>query len=275
LVLASWVWTDDRDRAEQAGCDAFLQKPCLPEKLTSELRRLLLTRRLSRPAAAKAHGERRSPHRPYHGQHAICPGCGSTLIFCDRFVLLLADESHGPGWLCENADCAYRAGVRRPEPAATADRHRRPRALIAGSDEARRTRFRAALHALHWQTQETIDGRDALAKALADNPDVLVVDERLAGLDALSLCELVKRDENARSIRLLLVADTPSARARLRAKEIGIDELVTSSVSSKLLRATFLQMIAGAAPGRPKRSPSPAKAGRLARPSKAKRVKSS
>jgi CheY-like chemotaxis protein len=147
--------------------------------------------------------------------------------------------------------------------------------LIAGSDDARRARYRAALHALDWQTQETDDGRDALVKAMADSPDVLVVDERLSGLDALSLCELVKRDENARSIRLLLVVDRPSPRAREHAKEIGIDALLASSVSPKLLRATSLQLVAAlGAPGS-KRTASPAKAGRHAKPLNTSRVKSS
>ncbi len=41
VVLTASAWNADRERAETAGCDLFLTKPCLPCELLSELRRLL------------------------------------------------------------------------------------------------------------------------------------------------------------------------------------------------------------------------------------------
>jgi CheY-like chemotaxis protein len=46
IVVTSCVWTSERARAEQAGCDVFLPKPCTPADLTREVRRLLPTRHL-------------------------------------------------------------------------------------------------------------------------------------------------------------------------------------------------------------------------------------
>jgi len=46
-VVTSSAWNTDRDRAERAGCDLFLSKPCLPSELLRAVRRLL--------AAAKRH----------------------------------------------------------------------------------------------------------------------------------------------------------------------------------------------------------------------------
>ena len=42
IVLSACAWSADRERAETAGCDLFLTKPCLPRELLSELRRLLV-----------------------------------------------------------------------------------------------------------------------------------------------------------------------------------------------------------------------------------------
>ena len=41
IVLTACAWKTDRERAEDAGCDVFLAKPCLPDHLLREVRLLL------------------------------------------------------------------------------------------------------------------------------------------------------------------------------------------------------------------------------------------
>lgn len=41
IVLTACAWPRDRERAEHAGCDVFLAKPCLPVDLLREVRLLL------------------------------------------------------------------------------------------------------------------------------------------------------------------------------------------------------------------------------------------
>jgi CheY-like chemotaxis protein len=41
IVLTACAWQHERSRAEAAGCDAFLTKPCLPSELVRELLRQL------------------------------------------------------------------------------------------------------------------------------------------------------------------------------------------------------------------------------------------
>src|SRR5579862_4109948 len=38
IVLTACAWQSDRDRAHAAGCNVFLPKPCLPNRLVSEIR---------------------------------------------------------------------------------------------------------------------------------------------------------------------------------------------------------------------------------------------
>ena len=48
IALSACVYPEDRVRAEEAGCNAFLAKPCPPDELLATVRRLLssdLTRR--------------------------------------------------------------------------------------------------------------------------------------------------------------------------------------------------------------------------------------
>ncbi len=44
VALTAHALQEERDRAERAGCDAFVAKPCLPEELLAEVQRLLATR---------------------------------------------------------------------------------------------------------------------------------------------------------------------------------------------------------------------------------------
>jgi len=44
IVLTACAFESDQLRAQQAGCDLFLPKPCLPDTLAGAIRRLLLLR---------------------------------------------------------------------------------------------------------------------------------------------------------------------------------------------------------------------------------------
>jgi two-component system, cell cycle response regulator DivK len=57
IVLTACAWPSDRVRATDAGCDAFLPKPCLPDELLREVRRLLASpcgKRVSPPGLRKS-----------------------------------------------------------------------------------------------------------------------------------------------------------------------------------------------------------------------------
>ena len=44
VVLTGCAWTTEEARARSAGCDAFLSKPCIPDMLLREIRRMLTAR---------------------------------------------------------------------------------------------------------------------------------------------------------------------------------------------------------------------------------------
>jgi CheY-like chemotaxis protein len=65
IVLTTCTWKSDRERAEQAGCDVFLPKPCVPDDLLREVRRLLAASKLRevRGVSTKADLPSDVPHR--------------------------------------------------------------------------------------------------------------------------------------------------------------------------------------------------------------------
>jgi two-component system cell cycle response regulator DivK len=52
IVLTTCAWKIERERAEKAGCDMFLTKPCLPDDLERAVRRVLARRRVPKPQPA-------------------------------------------------------------------------------------------------------------------------------------------------------------------------------------------------------------------------------
>jgi CheY-like chemotaxis protein len=65
IVLTAWAWQTERLRAEEAGCDVFLTKPCLPHELLRQVRRVVALAKPRRPRAAKSAADgRRARKRP-------------------------------------------------------------------------------------------------------------------------------------------------------------------------------------------------------------------
>ena len=61
IVVTSWAWQTERVRAEEAGCDLFLIKPCFPDVLLRHVRQALIAQpRDVRERAAKSHRKNRA-----------------------------------------------------------------------------------------------------------------------------------------------------------------------------------------------------------------------
>jgi two-component system, cell cycle response regulator DivK len=67
IVLTACAWPKDRERAEGAGCDVFLLKPCLPNDLLREVWQLLTATRSQ--AADTPHVFQLPSHRPVRHAH--------------------------------------------------------------------------------------------------------------------------------------------------------------------------------------------------------------
>ena len=55
IVLTTCAWPRAQERAEHAGCDVFLSKPCLPDALLREVRLLLPARHARSTARSLTH----------------------------------------------------------------------------------------------------------------------------------------------------------------------------------------------------------------------------
>src|SRR5512139_2489814 len=70
--------------------------------------------------------------------------------------------------------------------------------------------------------------QEAVERARATNPDVLLVSLDIAGRDDLALCQAWRTDRQTSLIPLVLVSESVDRESRLRALEAGADDFVTT-----------------------------------------------
>ena len=79
-------------------------------------------------------------------------------------------------------------------------------ALLVDTDQDTRHLYAEYLKLGNWRVDEAGDGREALAKAIALRPDVIVTDSHLPGIDGVTLCDLLRRDLATSTIPIVFVA---------------------------------------------------------------------
>src|SRR5438552_874150 len=67
-------------------------------------------------------------------------------------------------------------------------------ALIVDRDDDTRRMYAEYLKLRSWATEESADGREALALAISKHPEIIVTETRLPGINGFELCQLLRRD---------------------------------------------------------------------------------
>jgi DNA-binding response OmpR family regulator len=108
--------------------------------------------------------------------------------------------------------------------------------LLVEDHEALRTQIAALLRGAGHRVDEASDGRLALQQALAEPPDVLLLDIGLPGLDGLKLCERLRR-ESARQVPVLMLTARDSLDDKLAGFAAGGDDYLVKPFAGPELLA--------------------------------------
>ena len=79
------------------------------------------------------------------------------------------------------------------------------------------------------------DGETALKAARADNPDIMLLDNRLPGISGLEVCGKVKSDPTMSLIKVLILSCQGQNFDWQKAREMGADSYITKPFNSSLL----------------------------------------
>jgi two-component system KDP operon response regulator KdpE len=108
------------------------------------------------------------------------------------------------------------------------------RVLVVDDEQHIRRAVGRALAARGYQVETATDGQEALSTAAVTQPDLVVLDLNLPGLDGLAVCRLL-RDQSAVPILVLSVRDDDTD--KVAALDLGADDYLTKPFSVQELMA--------------------------------------
>jgi CheY-like chemotaxis protein len=118
-----------------------------------------------------------------------------------------------------------------------------PLALLVDRDAETRRLYAEYLKLSACNVEEAEDGREALAKAIAHPPDVIVAETRLPGLSGIDLCHLLRQDSSTRGIPIVFVtSDAIQDHVRL-AHAAGADAVLVKPCFPETLFAEVLRLL--------------------------------
>jgi CheY-like chemotaxis protein len=116
-------------------------------------------------------------------------------------------------------------------------------ALLVDRDEDTRQMYAEFLEQCGWEITLAADGREALAKALAQRPSIVVTETRLPIVDGFELCERLKREPATASMPIIVVTADAYAPDVQRAREAGADVVLVKPCLPESLRVHLHQLL--------------------------------
>lgn len=124
------------------------------------------------------------------------------------------------------------------------------RILLVDDSRVTRELIKVFLIAKDVTLLEAVDGQDALEKARADPPDLVVADMRMPRLDGSELCAALARDPATRHVPVLILTSNRDAETRSRARAAGAREVLQKPIQPQaLLEAVHRHLVLPAAAG--------------------------
>ncbi len=111
------------------------------------------------------------------------------------------------------------------------------RILVVDDIEANVKLLEARLSAEYYEVLTASDGPTALAKAAAEQPDIVLLDVMMPGMDGFQVCRRLKEDVATRHIPVVLVTALDGRNDRIAGLEAGADEFLTKPIDDVMLFA--------------------------------------
>ncbi|BBQ00282.1 hypothetical protein BSFA1_54100 [Burkholderia sp. SFA1] len=159
-----------------------------------------------------------APHRPLHAAAYV----GEALQW------LPSSRDDAPAGSGEE-ELQYAAEMRALRP----DAHR----ILVADDNADLRAYLQRLLSPHYAVTTAVDGIDALHKAFAAPPDLVLTDVMMPELDGFGLLARLRADERTRTIPILLLSARAGEEARIEGLAAGADDYLVKPFSARELMA--------------------------------------
>lgn len=119
----------------------------------------------------------------------------------------------------------------------------RPRILVVDDHSSSRMTAVALLSVEGYDVVEAESGAAALAQVSNTNPDLILLDVMMPGMDGYEVCRRLKDDEHTRLTPVVFITALDDCRARLRGIEAGGDDFLTKPFDQLELSARVKSLI--------------------------------
>lgn len=117
------------------------------------------------------------------------------------------------------------------------------RILIVDDVPANTRLLEAKLLAEYYQTATARDGFEALSVAASWQPDLILLDVMMPGMDGFECCRRLKADTATRHVPVVMVTALGQPSERLQGLEAGADDFLTKPVDSETLMARVRSLV--------------------------------
>ena len=122
---------------------------------------------------------------------------------------------------------------------------RTPKILVVDDDPAVRDMWIAALSdkTLGLAVAGASDGFEALILIGHLKPDVVILDIKMPRIDGLEVCRKIKANPNNKKIAIVVATGYPTRQNVKKAKELGVDAILTKPIGIDELTGTVLKVL--------------------------------
>jgi two-component system chemotaxis response regulator CheY len=113
----------------------------------------------------------------------------------------------------------------------------RPRVLVVDDDPLSRRILEQVLGSAGCDVDSAADGQEALAKVRSHRPDVVVTDWQMPRMDGLTLCRILKANDETRFTHVLMLSARGETEAKVTGLETGADDYLVKPVDPVELTA--------------------------------------
>jgi putative two-component system response regulator len=118
-----------------------------------------------------------------------------------------------------------------------------PKILVVDDHPSSRATAVALLSVEGYQVEEADSGQAALSCVMDANPDLILLDVMMPGMDGFEVCRRLKQDEQTRLIPIIFITALDDRRGRLKGIEAGGDDFLTKPFDQLELSARVKSLI--------------------------------
>ena len=107
----------------------------------------------------------------------------------------------------------------------------RNKILIVDDEERNIKLLKAYLVTEQYEIAAALNGEDALEMVTDFNPDLILLDVMMPGIDGFEVCKRLKQDDHTLMIPVIMVTALSGKKERIRALEVGVDDFLSKPVN--------------------------------------------